>query len=92
MNAKKMGISLSYFITHKDDESITETEMDNFCDEFIDLVEKYNWICGGGMDLIRMTTQLAPVPLHLSMEMTSDWARIPWDVLKVISTRIGNNR
>lgn len=50
--SKQMGISLSYFITHKDDESITENEMDKFYDEFIDLVEKYNWICGGGMNLM----------------------------------------
>ncbi|MFB7142741.1 hypothetical protein ACFCYN_24405 [Gottfriedia sp. NPDC056225] len=50
--SKQMGINLAFFITHKDDESITDREMDKFLDEFIELVEKYNWVCGGGVRLV----------------------------------------
>lgn len=57
IESKQMGISLSYFITHKDDESITENEMNKFLDEFIDLVEKYNWVCGGGLRLLDANTE-----------------------------------
>jgi hypothetical protein len=48
---KQMGISMEYFICDEDDKGITEAEMDRFMDEFIDLVEKYKWYCGGGMKL-----------------------------------------
>lgn len=42
--SKQMGISLGYFITHKDDISITDNEVDNYLDEFIELVERYGWV------------------------------------------------
>lgn len=49
--SKQMGININYFITHKDNESITESEMDKFTDDLILLIEKYGWICGGGARL-----------------------------------------
>ncbi len=47
----KMGIELEYIICKEDDTDITEAELDQFYDEFIELVEKHNWYCGGGMGL-----------------------------------------
>lgn len=55
--SKQMGISLGYFITHKDDISITDNEVDNYLDEFIELVERYGWVCGGGVRLLDVNTE-----------------------------------
>lgn len=47
----QMGINVDFFVSYEDNITITEEEMDQFLDEFIELVEKHNWICGGGVTL-----------------------------------------
>lgn len=44
-----MGFEIDFFVSG--DKTITEEEMYNFMDDFIELVEKYNWYCGGGVNL-----------------------------------------
>lgn len=46
-----MGIEVDFFVTDKDDKSITEEQMYKFMDDFIELVEKHGWLCGGGVNL-----------------------------------------
>jgi hypothetical protein len=56
---KKMGINVEFFVVHEDNESITETDMEIFLDEFIELVEKHKWLTGGGMNLMDANAEVA---------------------------------
>lgn len=49
MVEKKMGFEVDFFVSG--DESITEEQMYLFMDDFVELVEKYKWFCGGGVSL-----------------------------------------
>ncbi|USK70893.1 hypothetical protein [Peribacillus asahii] len=46
---KHMGFEVDFFVSG--DKTITEEEMYKFMDDFIELVEKYGWYCGGGVTL-----------------------------------------
>lgn len=51
-NQKQMGIELEFIVCKEDDTGITQAELDQFLDEFVELVEKYNYYCAGGIKLI----------------------------------------
>ena len=53
---KKMGISVEFMIGREDDKDMTEEQLDSFLDEFVELVEKHNYYCGGGMGLIDLNS------------------------------------
>lgn len=48
---KQMGISVD-LIVYKHKGQITQEQCDSFIDEFIDLVGKHSWHCGGGAHLM----------------------------------------
>lgn len=53
---KQMGISVD-FTVYKHKGTITQPQCDDFMDEFIYLVEKHGWYCGGGAHLVDMNKE-----------------------------------
>lgn len=48
---KQMGIQVD-FTVYKHKGQISQQQCEDFMDEFIRMVEKYNWLCGGGAHLV----------------------------------------
>jgi len=53
---RHLGISMDFCIHHPR-KNITWEELDKFCDEVVELVEKRGWVLGGGVRLVDINTE-----------------------------------